>query len=177
MFFTRSEYHSCPEINGVQQHDGSPYGSIQTIFEEWPNNEGIHFQTDIAHAYPSSANVKSWIRSLQFDRTSNTVQLDDRYQLNKYISPQQLHFILNPKVEIEKNEQGFRLYQIDKKVNMFIQFEWQKFDTWKLENRSLDGDFRLERFWGDQIIKRVTLITRAQNKDELQGHFTFLFKV
>ena len=51
------------------------------------------FEADIAGAYPTDAQVKSWVRKLTFDRTGNSVKLSETYKLDKFVKPFELNFI------------------------------------------------------------------------------------
>jgi len=170
LFYMQSQYHNCPTINGVQQHDGDAYNSHNTTMKELPNNGGFHFSSDIAGAYPKEAQVKEWTRSIEFDRTANTVLVSDQYALTQFVAPQKLHFITVQDMKVEKTEQGVVLKNAN--VNVAMDFDTKLF-TLTEEVKSVGGDPRLTVVWGENV-KRITLTTNPEHK-ELSGHFTVKF--
>jgi hypothetical protein len=86
----QSTYHNLPEINGVGQQAGRNFKSTAAAFSG--NAKAVTFSTDIAAAYPAAAKVKSWKRGYRMNRGGAFVITDD-YQLNEFVSPQQLHFL------------------------------------------------------------------------------------
>jgi len=168
LFYMQSQYHNVPTINGVQQHDGS-YTSHNTTMKELPSEGGFHFSTDIAGCYPKEAKVKSWVRSIEFDRNASTVQVDDQYQLEEFVAAQKLHFMTLSDMKVAKTEHGVLLKQAN--VNIQMDFD-HKMLTVTEEEHSNGGDHKLTDIWGESV-KRITL-TATEHKD-LTGHFTVKF--
>lgn len=172
LFYMQSQYHNCPTINDVQQgHDGT-YSSHNTTLNQLPNNQGFHFQSDIAGAYLATAHVNHWIRSIQFNQSSNVIQLDDRFELNQQITSQKLNFIIYREVVIDKTDYGLHLHQPDNKVNLRMELDWNMVQM-NVEEKSLEGDYHQTQFWGDYV-KRL-ILTMVNHSGELNGHFSVRF--
>lgn len=166
-----SPYHNCPTINNVSQHDGTSYTSDDVHFQELPNGEGVHFLLDLAKAYPKNAHVTHWVRSLLFNQTANSVHLSEEYQLEDFLHPQQLHFILPPTMVVDRTENGLLLH--NSQVNVQMLFDWSLWEASKIEERSLEKDHKLTSIWGDSI-QRLTLTTNSHHQ-EVKGQFNFTF--
>ncbi len=54
----QSQWHNCPTINGVPQHDGMEYKANNVSYTKTANRGEL--TADIATAYPKEAAVKSW---------------------------------------------------------------------------------------------------------------------
>jgi hypothetical protein len=48
---------------------------------------------DLAKAYPAEAGIKTWKRSLQFNKVKNQVELKDQYELSALTQPVQQAFM------------------------------------------------------------------------------------
>lgn len=153
LFYMQSSYHNCPLINGVEQHEGANYTSHNTHFVS--KGDVTTLSSDISGAYPSNASVKSWNRTITFDRANNYVQLEDDYDLSEFKKPQQLYFITVKETKVTQTEHGLMLVAGTTQVEM-------KFDTkvfqHSLETKSLEDDHHLTNVWGDNV-QRLTLKT------------------
>jgi hypothetical protein len=74
----QSGYHNLPVINGVEQKDGAEFVAKNASFVV--NSKSVRFSADIAGAYPSGSDVKTWIRTYTLNRGKNFV-ISDRYEL------------------------------------------------------------------------------------------------
>jgi hypothetical protein len=77
----QSQWHNTPTINGVQQKDGTNYFASNITHSS--TEETISFGADIASAYLIEAEVKSWIRKIDFDGKANIVKVSNKYELKK----------------------------------------------------------------------------------------------
>lgn len=170
LFYMQSQYHNCPDINGVQQQAGGAFTAHNASLHSDANS--VHFTADIAAAYPKEAHVKHWHRSLTFDLGANSVALEEKYVLEKHIHAQALHFITPNNLKITKMGDGLTLVG-DHGVSVKMAVDWKVFDL-KEEVKSLGGDTHLTHVWGESV-KRFTLHTKESHK-EINGHFTFKFE-
>jgi hypothetical protein len=76
----QSAYHNLPTINGVMQKDGREFSASDINYRADKNI--VFFGLDISRAYPSEADVKSWKRSITFER-GKEVAIRDRYLLKE----------------------------------------------------------------------------------------------
>ena len=78
----QSQYHNLPQINGVGQHDGKEYQAHVISYK--PGSLCL----DIADAYPDTAAVDQWQRTVTLGRRGLTVS--ERYKLRQWIAPTRL---------------------------------------------------------------------------------------
>src|SRR6185437_14023769 len=78
LWFNTSAYHNLPTINGYQQHDGLAYAATDVRYRF--DDEGIVFLSmDIARAYPATAGVASWVRTVRMEKEKG-ISVTDRYK-------------------------------------------------------------------------------------------------
>jgi len=75
----QSKFHNLPVINGIDEKDGGKYKAKDSKFIA--NAKSATFSTDIAGAYPTEAQVKSWVRSYTLNRGKNFI-INDKFELN-----------------------------------------------------------------------------------------------
>jgi len=80
LWFTQSEYHNLPIVNGIGQKDGREYEAknVKCLI----NEKGAGLKMDIASAYPKEAGINSWFRTVTLNRIKNQVELTDDFVLN-----------------------------------------------------------------------------------------------
>jgi Heparinase II/III-like protein len=75
----QSAFHNLPTINCVMQAAGRQYEAREVGFHA--DEAGAEFSADLAAAYPESAGVEKWRRSVRLDRAANGVVVTDRFAL------------------------------------------------------------------------------------------------
>lgn len=75
----QSAFHNLPTINGVMQAAGRQYEARDVGFRA--GETSAEFSADLAAAYPRTAAVEKWRRSVRLDRTANAIAVTDRYAL------------------------------------------------------------------------------------------------
>lgn len=86
----QSNYHNLPLINGVAQKAGGNFKAKGSRYRM--KNDQVHFQTDIANAYPNEAAVKSWVRTYEFKREDGLI-VRDHFELEKHKNAINFHFM------------------------------------------------------------------------------------
>lgn len=81
LWFTQSQYHNLPIINGLGQKAGREFeaSSVRSTISE----KEATLNLDIANAYDKNAGIVSWNRTVKLNRTKNTLELTDEYALNQ----------------------------------------------------------------------------------------------
>ena len=74
----QSQFHNLPKINGIDQMNGESFKAKNTKFSA--DKAKAVFSTDIAGAYPNTANVKSWVRSYTLNR-GKSFTIADKFEL------------------------------------------------------------------------------------------------
>ncbi len=81
LWFTQSQYHNLPIINGLGQKAGREFeaSNVKSTISE----KEATLNLDIANAYDKNAGIVSWNRTVKLNRTKNTLELTDEYALNQ----------------------------------------------------------------------------------------------
>lgn len=74
IWYNRSDFHNVPTINGATQMPGSEFKARDVAYSS--GNGYAQFVLDIARAYPESAGVNSWKRTIRLNRGKNVVVRD-----------------------------------------------------------------------------------------------------
>ena len=144
----QSQYHNLPKINGVDQHEGREFVATNSTFKA--DSKKAVFSTDIAKAYPESADVKKWVRNYSLERGKKFVIQDD-WELSKVANePTTLNFVTACKVK-EKSPGILMLegegFTMEMNYNPKVVF-------YKIEVKEIT-DSGLKRYWN--TITRIVL--------------------
>ena len=77
----QSAYHNCPTIDGVMQSAGREFAATEVIYHA--ADRLAELRLNLAKGYPAEAHLATWNRALRLDRTSNTIDVVDEYQLTQ----------------------------------------------------------------------------------------------
>jgi hypothetical protein len=153
----QSAHHNLPTINGVQQAAGRKFEARQVAYSA--TNAKAVFSLDIAGAYPETAQVDTWKRTLTLVR-GQRVEMIDAYQLKEVVKPAQWHFMTC--IEPNTAETGkIVLSDGTKQVELLYDKNLQ---TAQVEKIGIT-DQRLLPIWGDRVYR----ITLTNNKQDLKG--------
>lgn len=87
----QSDYHNLPQVNGQSQQNGAEYkAAISTLSE---GKRRVDYSIDIAPAYPADAHVQQWIRTYSLFTGRDYLVIQDSYELDQQLSPNQLNFM------------------------------------------------------------------------------------
>ena len=80
LWYLQSQYHNCPTVGGVMQHDGKEFRAKNVSCEMSDNKAEITM--DIAEAYEKEAEISSWVRKCSLTRGSSAcVEVSDNFKL------------------------------------------------------------------------------------------------
>lgn len=164
IFTMQSAWHNLPTINGVMQRQGKEYLARDVRFSNDRNK--INLSMDIAGAYPKEAGVKSWIRSLSFNKDQITLQ--EKYILQTYKEPSVLSLITSLQVQIKGGD--IILENKEQHYGLKIHFDARQFEV-KVEDKPLE-DRSLLHSWPNSI-RRILLINK---KRALTNNYTIVFQ-
>ena len=145
-------------INGVPQSFGAQYKATRVQFNPRKNT----FSADIASAYPSQSEVKSWVRS--YTMSDAGLRIEDAFTLNKIIAPNQVNFLTWGNVDL--SAPGEVLINVNGE-KMKLVYDKQAFSAAKEVIELTDP--RLSNVWGKEIY-RISL--NAKNSS-LKGKYVF----
>jgi Heparinase II/III-like protein len=143
----QSKWHNTPTINGYEQKNGSNYKASD--FKHDVNGATETLSMDIGKSYPKEAMVKSWKRTIDFDRKKHRISLKEDFALLKHITQPELNFISAKKPELNSGKLSWT-------DGVFMSFDPKVF-TVVIEEKKLD-DERLINIWGSSIY-RIKLIS------------------
>jgi hypothetical protein len=139
----QSQWHNCPDINGIQQSDGKKYAAKDFTYSHESDHESLHL--DLAAAYPETAEVKQWKRSLDFYPEKESLTLTESYQLKKFQQASVLNFMTAEAVQQGHGELTFG------KTGLAMQYDPLKFEV-KIVEKLLE-DQRLKNSWGEKVYR------------------------
>lgn len=152
----QSAYHNLPTINGVMQEPGRDARAEEVRLER--NAGRVSFSADIAPAYPDSAGVERWMRTVTLDRRAPRVELRERYTLSRWVEPVRLNFMTPLRVDVSAPGQvHLRADAGDRRF--VLGYDAAKFTATSEEIVLTDP--RLQAVWGDRLA-RVVLVSRER---------------
>ncbi len=101
LWFTQSQYHNLPVINGIGQSAGRQFAA-RSVKET--GGEKASLSMDISAAYPKEAGIESWNRMVTLDRTSDDVTVADDYSLSR--SPTSLQQVFMTICDVDMSTPG-----------------------------------------------------------------------
>jgi hypothetical protein len=95
----QSAFHNLPTINGIMQSAGRQFAAHDVVREA--SDSMAELQMDIAPAYPASAKVKSWLRTVRLNRGRN-VEIVDSFELTESAGETALNLLTPLKADINQ---------------------------------------------------------------------------
>ena len=91
----QSAWHNCPTVNGEMQSAGRKFEA--TAVTAVASDSRASFSLNLEKAYPGSAGIRSWKRTVSLDRAAEAVILEDQWKLERS-SLLEFSFITNHQV-------------------------------------------------------------------------------
>ena len=148
----QSQYHNLPQINGVDQKDGKAYAASVV------SHKAGALCLDIAKAYPESAAVRSWKRTVSV--TKQGVAVTEDYELTEYRNPAKLMLLTLEKPEAANP--GTITLGAHR-----ISYDARSLDV-SVEDISPLLDPLLQRVWGQQMYRIVLTVRSQANKNTVK---------
>lgn len=169
LWYTQSNYHNLPIINGIGQRVGREFEAKEV--KSIVNESEATLKMNIASAYEKEAKVQSWNRSISLNHQKNRVEiLEDYVLIDRPISLQQV-FMTVCKINI------------DTPGTIVLEAEHSKFEIsydpklWKpsIELPSTEG-MEYKKFktnWGGKPVSRIILENKTLKQ---KGKYGFVVK-
>ena len=155
----QSAFHNLPTVNGVMQIEGRKAAARDVTYTT--SDDSAELRMDIAAAYPASAGIVSWLRSVRLNR-GRDVTITDRATLGRRSRDVMLN-LMTP-CEVREEQPGvLRLTCAGSKaatsaaVVVLARFD-QRVQAATVERIPLD-DPLMQRAWGDHL-NRIVLAAR-----------------
>lgn len=150
----QSGYHNLPAINGADQKNGKEFAARNQQYKA--TSKSVSYQIDIAGAYPSEANVKSWIRNYTLNRGKD-FSITDRWELLSFQKESALNLMTCCEVEIDHNKDIILTSEAGKLKLVYD----KKLLSPQIENIELT-DAKLSRAWNSKKLTRIRFTILSQ---------------
>ena len=170
LWFTQSEYHNLPIINGVGQKNGLEYKA--TNVASLTNEKEASLNMNIAEAYPKEAGVIEWNRKVSLNRQKEQVEINDKYLLNT--KPFSLEQVFMTIAEVDPSVPGKLLLKGNSGNDLILKYDAKEW-TITTDLPSIEG-MEYSSFankWGG---KRITRIIFKRNTLSAKGENQFLIQ-
>jgi hypothetical protein len=153
LWFTRSDYHNLPIINGIAQNQGRSFEATEVV--------GIDnsLKMNIAKAYPAEANVNSWNRTVKLNQAQNQIEIEDNYNLKEAKSLQQVFMTT---CEIDTKTAGIVNLKTVSGKTYSINYDKNLWNV-SMDLPSVEGmEYKsFQTKWDNQPVKRIILTHKA----------------
>jgi hypothetical protein len=119
LWFTQSQYHNLPIINGLGQIAGRTYEATQV--KSTLSDKEASLNMDIAASYDKAAGITTWNRTIKLNRLKNTVEIADDYALNQ--TPNSLQQVFMTVCEIDISTAGKIIFSTPKNQKITLQYD------------------------------------------------------
>jgi hypothetical protein len=168
LWFTQSEHHNLPIVNGRGQLAGIQYEAKNV--KSTINDKEASLSMDIAAAYAKEAGIVSWNRLVKLNRSKNQVEISEDFNLNQKPTSLQQVFMTICKTDISKA--GKIVLTTPKKANFTIDYDPSVW-TASTEFPSTEGmeysSFKTK--WDGHQVQRIVL-TRKNLEQKGTNSFT-----
>jgi hypothetical protein len=169
LWFTRSEYHNLPIVNGIGQKEGRAFEANEV--KETINEKESSLSLNIASAYPEAAGIQNWFRKVKLNREKESVEINDEYLLKSNATSLEQVFMTVCKVDSIGAGQ-LQFTSVNGKVLVL------KFDPklWKVvyDIPSTEG-MEYESFNNKWDGKKITRVILQHKKPAAKGKYAFSF--
>jgi hypothetical protein len=156
LWFTQSEFHNLPIINGIGQKAGRQFEATDVKYDKLGNT--VRLKMDIAASYPEQAKLTKWQREFNFDKEKQIITLSDDYQLLHNSSLDQVFMTV---ADIDITQSG-KIVLTDRDASLTILYDPSGWDI-RTENPSTEG-MEYESFnrkWDGKKVQRIILKHKA----------------
>ncbi|HEU5168446.1 MAG TPA: heparinase II/III family protein, partial [Chitinophagaceae bacterium] len=157
LWFNTSAYHNLPEVNGVQQKEGEQFTAKDV---QYTNNDKLtSLSMNIAAAYPSEAQIKSWKRTVTLYK-KGSLEITDDYVLNGDLPvSQHLMTVCNPDI----SRPGVIAFTMADETRVNLLYDA---NIWNIEKSPVvlkePEDEEIRKVWKGQTIVRITLTSKKE---------------
>jgi hypothetical protein len=157
LWFTQSNYHNLPIINGVGQKAGRNFEA--TKVSSIINDKIASLTMDIAKAYPAEAGVTSWNRKVALNRAKNQVEITDEYTMQQ--KPTSLQEVFMTIADVDTSTPGQVKLITPGKQTFVLRYDPK---SWKATTDfpSTDGmEYRsFKTKWDNRPVQRILLTSQ-----------------
>ena len=156
----QSQYHNCPQVNGVNQKDGKKYVADMIMMGRHAHSKekvSNNYLVNLTEAYPEEAMIEDYMRDVELK--GEEVRITDVYTLKKFIEPTKLYFMTTVKPELKKGKVVLGSHSLSYP---------EKILTADVEDCSSLLDDHLKGMWGDSLYRIVLTTKKKEKKREIE---------
>ncbi len=171
LWFTQSQYHNLPIINGIGQQAGREFEakSVKSLINEKESSLSM----DIAGAYPEAAGIQRWNRVVKLNRAKESVEINDDYQFKA--NPTSLEQVFMTVCDVDTKTPGKVFFNEANGNRLALQYDAKGW-TVKTEMPSFEG-MEYESFDKKWDGKKITRVILTRNNTKVKGDHRFSFEV
>lgn len=163
----QSAYHNLPTIAGVMQKNGLTFRATDVTYKNGADVAEIRM--NIASAYPPEAGLRRWIRTLQLDRKTNRVRLEESFELER-AAPEIVLSLMTSRPVRSDGQGQLRLPASGQNIpDALLHYDAQRF-TPKVETIEIKDD-HLRSAWGERIYRILLTAQRPHMQETWQFDF------
>lgn len=149
LWYVQSQYHNCPTVADVLQHDGLSYGA-KSVMHRTENDSDVVIM-DIASAYPAASGLKTWKREFRLQRGNGSqILLKDVWDRVGNGAVTYNFMSLIPPACVSE---GCVRYTYDVETQAVLRYDGESLEA-RVEEVTL-RDSRLRHIWGDAVYRLV----------------------
>jgi hypothetical protein len=166
LWFTQSEYHNLPIINGYGQVAGRKYeaSGVSAV----TNDKEDALLMDIAPAYHAEAGVQSWKRQVKLNKVKNQVEIADNYELKQ--APKSLQQVFMTICDTDTSVPGKITFKTPKNQSVNLTYDARRWDV-SSDLPSTEGmeynSFKTK--WDNRPVKRIILTAKKPGIKDKYG--------
>ncbi|MEI8110483.1 MAG: heparinase II/III family protein [Chitinophagia bacterium] len=170
LWFTQSQYHNLPIVNGFGQLAGRNYAARNA--NKIINAEMARVNLDISSAYDPRAGVKEWNRTITLNKLKQTITCSDQFLLQQI--PDSLQQVFITIADIQQQQPGEIILTASSGKKMLLKFAASDF-RFSVDYPSMEGmeysSFKTK--WGGALLKRLVFHSLRTN---YSGAWNFVFQ-
>ena len=166
LWFTQSEYHNLPIINGYGQPDGRAYEASGVSAVSTAKEAALLM--DLAPAYPAKAGVQSWKRQVKLDKVKNRVEITDNYALKQ--APESLQQVFMTVCDTDLSAPGKIIFKTPANRSVTLTYDAKRWEV-STDLPSTEGmeysSFKTK--WDNRPVKRILLTAKKPGVKDKYG--------
>lgn len=155
IWFNTSAYHNLPTINGQQQSEGKSFAATNVLHQKTKDKTTLSM--NIEKAYPESANLISWKRTI--NAGPETIIVNDNFKSSKVLNSLTQTFMTVCDVDISKP--GSIVFTTANGTKVLLRYD----NKWQVSKETVplvtEEDQGLKVTWRGQAFTRILLTFRS----------------
>ena len=148
IWYTQSQYHNCPGVNGVMQHVGAEYAAKDVKYEA----DGVRtaLSMELVDTYPKESGIASWWREVALERDKKQICLTDAFELKAKTDDVCRYFMTN-RTPVDKGGEVHLVKEGERTAVM----TYDAATTQAIIEEIPIEESRVKRNWGDMMYRVV----------------------